>query len=505
MQDTQGNIPEESRGSVFQNWTSVVGGIMSITWFSMFLVLFVLDVKAKEGNPYLGIITYLVIPLFLTISLLLIPIGAFIERKRRVKGTSYIPHFPKIDFNNPKHQKIAYVTIGVVVIFFIFIIVDTYKAYEFSESVSFCGQTCHGVMSPEYTSYKNSPHARVACVSCHIGPGVDWFVRSKLSGVYQVYAVTFNKYHRPIETPIKNLRPAQETCEQCHWPQKFFGAIEQDKEYYLSDEKNTVWTTRMLMSVGGGMAPYGKGKGIHWHMNINNKVFYAATDKKRQNIPWIKVVHNNGKEETYVDTSSKVTADKPPAGELHRMDCMDCHNRPSHNFKPPFKAVNEAIFFELIDKSLPFIKREAVKALDTEYPSNDVAVSSIREKLEAFYKNKYPQVYEEKKKSLNQSIQAVINIYESNIFPGMKASWKAYPDNIGHLISTGCFRCHDNKHKTAEGKTLSNECTLCHTIIEQGDPGSTEKNTDGLPFRHPQQDEEGWKEGSCVDCHTGGS
>lgn len=501
----ENNSSQNPKVSIFQNWISVIGAIASITWFSVFLVLFVLDIRAKEGNPYLGIITYLVVPIFLIISLLLIPLGALIARKQRSKNRYHVPNFPKVDFNNPKHQRYAYITIGIVVTFLIFTIVGTYRAYEFSESVTFCGQTCHGVMSPEYTAYKNSSHARVACVSCHIGQGVDWFVRSKLTGTYQVYSVMFNKYHRPIETPIKNLRPAQETCEQCHWPQKFFGAIEQNHEYFFSDEKNTAWTTRMLLPVGGGMAPYGKGKGIHWHMNINNKIFYVAADKKRQTIPWVKVIHPDGKAEIYVDTESKYTVDKPPSGEIRRMDCMDCHNRPSHNFSPPFKAVNEAMSFDLIDKSLPFIKREAVKVLDTDYASRQEAVSTIKQRLEEFYKNKYPQVYAEKKNSLDQSIQTVINIYRANIFPTMKASWKSYPDNIGHFISPGCFRCHDNKHKTVEGKVLSNQCTICHTIIEQGPLGATEKNADGLPFRHPQESEEGWKEGSCVECHTGGS
>jgi hypothetical protein len=71
-------------------------------------------------------------------------------------------------------------------------------------------------MEPEYTAYQFSPHAKVGCVQCHIGSGADWFVRSKISGSYQLYAVAFKKYPTPIPTPIGNLRPAQETCEQCH-------------------------------------------------------------------------------------------------------------------------------------------------------------------------------------------------------------------------------------------------------------------------------------------------
>ena len=510
MQEQSGGSPQgkrslqEQRVSVFQNWFSVIGSILSVVFFSAILVLAILDFRSQEVNPYLGIVTYMIAPVFLVISLILIPLGALWEHRLRLKG-EHKQHFPVFDFNNPRHQRRAYFIIGVVTVFLLFTIVGIYRAYEFTESVTFCGQTCHQVMSPEYKAYQHSPHARVACVECHVGSGVGSYVRSKLAGTNMLYSLMLNKYHRPVETPIRNLRPAQDTCEKCHWPQKFFGAIEKDKEYFLSDEKNTAWTTRMLLFVGGAMAPYGKGKGIHWHMNINNKITYVATDKKRQVIPWVKIIHPDGQEDVYIDTESKNKTGQPPVGEIRRMDCMDCHNRPSHNFKAPFNAVNEAMSFDLIDRSLPFIKREAVKALDADYPSEEAAVFSIQQKLEEFYKNKYPQVYADQKNSLDRSIAEVVDIYKTNMFPSMKSSWKAYPENIGHLISSGCFRCHDNKHKTSDGKVLSNDCTLCHSIIEQGHIGSTEKSADGLPFRHPEEGEEGWKEGSCVECHTGGS
>ncbi len=382
-------------------------------------------------------------------------------------------------------------------------IVGIYKAYEYTESVAFCGVLCHDVMQPEHVAYQNSPHARVTCVQCHIGPGVGWFVRSKLSGTYQVYSVLAKKYRRPIETPIKNLRPAQETCEQCHWPQKFFGAIEKDFQYYLSDEKNSQWKTRMLMFVGGGDSPLAKRGGIHWHMNIKNKVYYVASDEKRQVIPWVKVVSPDGEEKIYVDEESKYSADKLPAGEVRVMDCMDCHNRPSHVYKAPDKAVNEAMASGAIDSSLPYIKREAVKALTQDHLTHEAAAESIKNSLEKFYQKNYPEVWSGSQKTISQTIQSVIRIYQTNFFPKMKVSWKEYPDNIGHHIFPGCFRCHDEKHKTNDGKVLSRDCTICHAIVEQGPPDSMEKNTDGLPFRHPDGDDESWKELNCFDCHTG--
>ncbi len=493
---------EEKKQSLWQNWISVIGGILSVVWFTAIVFLFILDFTVKEINPYIGIITYFIAPVLLIVSLCLIPLGAWIEHKRR-KKRDYIRRFPLIDFNNPVHQKRAYIIIGVVTLFLLFSVVGSYRAYEFTESVTFCGKTCHQVMNPEFTAYQHSPHARVTCVQCHIGPGVDWFVRSKLSGTYQVYSVLFNKYHRPIETPIKNLRPAQETCEQCHWPQKFFGAIEKDHQYYATDKTNSEWKTRMLMFVGGGIPPSGKGGGIHWHMNIKSKVYYIATDKKRQVIPWIKVVSPDGKEEIFIDRESGFTADQPPQGEMRKMDCMDCHNRPSHIFNPPVRSVDEAMAEKVIDPDLPFIKREALKALTGKYDSTEAATDAIRESLEKFYQKDYPEIWKTQREKIFRSIDAVLHIYQVNFFPHMKVSWEKYPNNIGHLIFPGCFRCHDDKHTTPQGKVISRDCTVCHKIIEQGPPAALEKNTDGLPFRHPFDEDEQWKEMNCYDCHTG--
>ena len=432
----------------------------------------------------------------------MIPVGALRERAKRQKR-GYVRRFPSIDFNNPTHQKVAFATIGVTTLFLLFTMFGTYRAYEFTESVTFCGRLCHQVMEPEFTAYHHSPHARVACVQCHIGSGADWFVRSKLSGSYQVYSVIAKKYSKPIETPVKNLRPAQETCEQCHWPRQFFGAVEQDHQYFLSDEDNTAWKTRMLMFVGGGTPPYGKKEGIHWHMNIDNQVYYVASDQKRQEIPWVKRIRSDGVEEVYVDENSGFAPDRPPQGELRRMDCMDCHNRPSHNFKSPSEAVNEAMAYGAIDRALPYMKREAVKALVGNYSSHEAASVGIRSHLEGFYRNTYPDIAETKKKELGQTIEAVQEIYKTNFFPKMKVSWKEYPDNIGHLIFPGCFRCHDGRHKTSDGKVISNSCYSCHNIVTQGPPAAMEADVNGLEFKHPEDIGEAWKETACFDCHTG--
>jgi hypothetical protein len=491
----------QQKQSYFHNWISVLGIIFSVIWFVIILFLWILDFTAKEKNPYLGVVIYFFLPMLLTFSLVVIPLGAWRERKKRLRGIK-VRRFPIIDFNNPHHQQLAYTIWGIVTLFFLFTLVGVYQGYHFTESNEFCGKLCHEVMKPEFVAYSQSPHARVKCVECHIGPGVNWFVRSKLSGTYQVFSVLAKKYPRPIETPVKNLRPAQETCEECHWPRQFYGAVERNHQYYMPDEKNSPWQTRLLIRVGGGVPPYGKEEGIHWHMNIKDKVYYIASDDKRQVIPWIKTVSPDGKERIFVDKTSKFTAANPPDKEMRLMDCMDCHNRPSHVFKSPSVAIDEAMAYGAIDQSLPYIKREAVKALFADYSSQPEAKIKIQQNLENFYQKNYPQEWSEKKENINKAVQSIIQIYGTNFFPEMKVSWKEYPNNIGHWIFPGCFRCHDENHKTEDGTTLSRECNTCHTIIEQGAPDSLEKNAEGLSFRHPEEDES-WKEMSCSECHEG--
>ena len=495
--------PEDPQPNYFRNGISAFGKVLSVIFFAAIVSLFLLDLCSRQKDPYLGIIAYLAAPVFLILSLLLIPLGAWIERWRfRRKGK--VSRFPIIDFNNPLHRKWAYTTWAVLTVFLLFTAIGMYQAFNFTESVPFCGRVCHTVMEPEYTAHQHSPHARVTCAQCHVGYGAEWYVRSKITGMYQIYSVLAHAYSRPIETPIKSLRPAQETCEQCHWPQKFSGALEQDHTYYLPDESNTPWKTQMLMSIGGGKASEKKKEGIHWHVTGNNKIYYVATDKKRQEIPWVRKVGADGKEEIFVDKDSKYTATHPPKGEMRLMDCIDCHNRPSHIYKAPSDAVNEAMAQGSIDSSIPYIKQQAVKALLGKYATHEEASAQIRELLEKYYQQKYPQVWAAKKTKINDAIRSVTELYRNYFFPKMNVSWKAYPNNIGHMIFPGCFRCHSGRHQASDGKKISNQCTNCHKIIAQGPPAAMESKVEGLEFKHPDPDTgEAWKEMRCYDCHTG--
>jgi nitrate/TMAO reductase-like tetraheme cytochrome c subunit len=487
--DTE-KMEKSSRGpSVLQNWMSLIGLVVVIGSLFSFFLLCILDAVAQFSNPYLSILTWMVAPAFLVSGLFLTLVGALRERRRR-KGSASLVAAMQIDLSRPRDRRIL---VGFVIGSLLFIMlsaIGSYNTFEFTESVQFCGQTCHTVMKPELTTHDHGPHARVACVACHVGPGVNWFVRSKLSGSYQVYATAFNKFPRPIPTPIKNLRPARETCEQCHWPRKFSGNLDRTYNYFQSDASNSPYSIRLSIKIGGADPTRGPVGGIHWHMVVGNNVEYIATDEARQKIPWVRITDPQGVVTVY--RVPKFTNDISQF-EIRKMDCMDCHNRPSHRFVPPDQAVNLATELGQIDRTIPWIKTNAVSVLTRKYDTDNQARDGIATALAERYPND-PRI--------RDVIPVVQQIYRDNFFPEMKANWSIYPDNIGHMIWPGCFRCHDGNHKTDEGKTIkANDCNACHTILAQGSGAELQQLTPGgQPFKHAGGD----YDLSCSDCHTGG-
>lgn len=458
-----------------------------------FVLLFVLDSMAGSSNPYVGILTYIVAPGFLILGLGLMLVGVLRQRRRLGQALGGFPAF-QIDFSRPRDRRVFTVFLAGALVFLLLTAFGSYHTYHFTESVTFCGQTCHTVMQPELTTYLHGPHARVSCTECHIGPGATWFVRSKLSGTYQVYATLANKYPRPVPTPIKNLRPAQDTCEQCHWPSQHTGNIDKTYHYFLGDEANSKHTLRLLLKVGGTNPKLGPVGGIHWHMNVGRKIEYLAVDEARQEIPWVRLTDANGQQTVW--HTPEFTNDI--AGyTLRTMDCMDCHNRPAHRFRSPNEAVNLALELDRIDPALPYIKTNAVYVLVQEYADE----AEARRAIEAFLRSKYPN-----EPRVWAAIQEVQRIYSDNFFPHMQANWRAYPDNVGHKDWPGCVRCHDDNHFTADGKStiVFNDCNTCHVILAQGSGEELQQlSSEGHPFKHPGEEEYD-PAFQCTDCHTGG-
>jgi hypothetical protein len=303
----------------------------------------------------------------------------------------------------------------------------------------------------------------VDCAACHIGPGASWFVRSKLSGTAQVFYTLFDTYPRPIPAPVENLRPARETCEQCHWPQRFTGDKVMVHTAYAEDEQNSATTTVLLMKVGG--RAWNGTVGIHGaHLTPNTSIEYIATDTQRQTIPQVTFTDSNGQKTVYNSTDSKPTPEALAHGQHRSMDCVDCHNRPTHTFQLPARALDDAMATGHIDPALPFVKKQALAALQQVYPDRATAQRRICDTLDAFYRNSYPQIFARDHKKIDDAVAAVQQIYARNVFPEMKITWGTYLNNLGHMDSAGCFRCHDGNHTSADGKTIPNDCSTCHEL-----------------------------------------
>ncbi len=484
--------PSPPTRSIWRNWISLAGTIIACGSFFAFVLLFAIDQFGfGEKNPYIGILSYLVAPGFLFLGLVLVLAGAWLQRRHFARDPAAPPPRLAIDLSRARDRwMLLWFGVGTLV-FLLCTALGSYNTYQFTESVQFCGQVCHAVMKPEFTAYQRGNHARVACVECHIGSGATWFVKSKLSGSYQVYSAIFNKYHRPIPTPVSNLRPAQDTCERCHWPEKFVGSIDRTYHHYLTDNKNTPFSVRLLINVGGGGGTNGPIGGIHWHMNVANKIEYYATDPQRQTIPWVRVTSRaDGSVTVYRTPDFK---GEPDPKQIRVMDCIDCHNRPAHRFESPNEAVDDALYLGHIDPRLPAVKRTAVDLLTQSYATEAQAVAALDAGLHRHYAGQA---------GLDATIAAVQDVYRQNFFPEMKSDWSKYPDNIGHMNSPGCFRCHDGNHQAVGSATriVPNDCDTCHVILAQG-RGATmsDLSTAGLAFKHPEGSIEGML---CSDCHN---
>jgi len=491
------------RISLWGNLITYVGfflvGVGALSWLTFYVYHFI----RPSANPYLDIIGHLILPGIFSTGLLIVPVGMTIKyiRVRRSGSGKASLRLPRIDLNR-RETRARFLAVFLFCFFVVLplLAVSGYEAYNFSESVEFCAQVCHSVMEPQATAHAHSPHARVACADCHIGEGADWFVKSKLSGVRQVFAVLADSYPRPIPPAITELRPARETCEECHWPAKFFGSQYKEFVHYSPDETNTRRVVRMLLKTGGADETIGRVEGIHMHMVLSGQIEYVATDKALQTIPWVRHTTPGGRSIIYRSDGQPASA-PPPSGVLRRLDCMDCHNRGAHHFRSPQQAVDLFLDVGHIDASLPYIKREAVDALVQPYPDKATAKRRIVERLLSFYRINYPLIWQEQQDSILRSAQTVAEIYDRNIFPRMKVTWNTYPENVGHLYSPGCSRCHDGKHRSDDGSVIRADCDICHTfLVEMPDgsgalvPGQFEHSMRMVKHQSLQ----------CYDCHTGG-
>jgi nitrate/TMAO reductase-like tetraheme cytochrome c subunit len=447
------------------NWISLMGVVLVTTGAVLWLLLLPVILRGFTENPYVGILTFMGLPAVFFGGLILIPMGIVLRARRERRRGIYPSDFPPLDFKNAELRKLLFF-VGVTTIVNLIIGAQLlYSGVNYMDSVTFCGKTCHTIMQPEYVAYEHSPHARVACVECHIGPGASWFVRSKLSGSYQVYATIFKVYPRPIPVPVSNLRPARQTCEQCHWPARFEGNRLVVIPHYADDQTNSLTKTVLLMHVGGGN---GLG-GIHGaHVGPGITIRYGS-DPSRQKMNWVEYSDSRtGKKTLFVDQKTNPKTVNAASGRV--MDCIDCHNQPSHEFHLPGDAMDEAMAAGGIPPSLPFVKKEGLSLLQAKYSSQSEAAQKISEGLVGYYRQNNPQVLSQHRAEVSQAVKGLVAIYDQNVFPKMNVTWGTYPNNLGHMNFPGCFRCHGALHEASDpAKMVPQDCSTCHNLLSMGE------------------------------------
>jgi hypothetical protein len=439
-----------------QHWLSLFGAGLVVTALVSWLVVLPQSIRGHVNNPYLGIVVFLTIPAVFFVGLALIPIGIYLGRRQIRKGVV------EAQFDRAKmFRRVGWFVAATTLLNLLIGTQVTYRAVKHMETPQFCGATCHA-MKPEFSAYVNAPHSKVECVGCHVVPtGAGW-IRAKTSGIRQLAEVVLNTAPRPIPSALESNRlvPSRETCENCHWSQKFADVRLRVFNKYAEDEENSRTQTVLMMMVGGS-----RSTGIHGaHFGPGIHIRFGTDDRTRQTIPWVEYRNAAaGEIETFV--SSDASSDLHRALPKYDMQCVDCHNRPSHSFDLPDRAVDKALALGDIRVTLPFVKKKSVELLKATYRTSQEAADRLPRALIAFYQENYPKLYTQRSQDISQAAQAVLAIYNRNVFPELKVSWGTYPNNLGHTDFPGCFRCHDGSHTAKNDKTITQECTSCHELL----------------------------------------
>jgi len=449
------------------NWVGSLGVALTTTAFVLFLFIEILRVLGIVTSSYIGLVSYLALPALFVLGLILIPFGWSALKRATGKTTRELmdERFEPSELESRAFgSRIVRMFFLLTLVNILFLGAGTARMLHFMETPKFCGTACHGVMEPEWTTYQASPHAHVRCVDCHVGDGAGALIDSKINGLKQMVSATFKLYERPIPTPVRQLRPARETCEHCHWPDKFYGDRLVEKVRYDFDEASTPRYTTLSLKVGSGQ---GQRRGeIHWHVADRNEVRYASVDDEREEILWVESRQADGTWKRFERRDRTAGAHDA----VRVMDCVDCHNRATHIYEDPEKAVDERMASGEIPTDIPFIKARALAALTGSYADADAAMQGIDAALAGWYRTKYPKRTAEFAAGLDRATASLQAAWKRNVHPGMNVTWGAYPSHLGHDNGGGCFRCHTPELQGPAGESISNDCTLCHSILAEESP-----------------------------------
>jgi nitrate/TMAO reductase-like tetraheme cytochrome c subunit/mono/diheme cytochrome c family protein len=400
---------------------------------------------------------------------------------------------------------LPYAILGVLTII---VLIGAAYGWQYTNSPQFCGTSCH-TMPPEYTAYLASPHARVDCTECHIGRGfIATQITRKAGDLSHVINTVFHNYTYPIYAA--NMRPARDTCEKCHNPDKFSDDSLHENKTFQNNTDNTPFSIFLSLKTGGGTTRQGLGKGIHWH--VENKVMYYATDELQQNIPYIRVYNTDGTYTEYTDIASNFNPANITEADMKEMDCVTCHNRVTHLVPMPADQVDAALARGFMDKTIPDIRAKGIEVLSVPYTSQQEGLNGIYG-LFNYYQAYYPEYYAANQPAVQNAVSYLQTMYIDSVNIDQLSDWNTHPNNVGHLYFAGCFRCHDGKHMDSKQQAVRLECNLCHTIPEVAGPADFVTNIEIPRGPEPQSHlNANWiamhnevYNQTCSDCHTTGN
>ena len=443
------------RTALLRHPLAIAGVLVTTVSAVIFIALVIAVLSGLFNNPYEGLIVFILVPAVFVLGLLLIPLGMWLEGRRRQRFPDQTRDWPIVDLRVPATRRWVLLIAALTTVNILIVTIAGKGAVHWMDSPEFCGQTCHLPMHPQFTAWQDASHSEVTCTQCHVGEGARALIHYKMAGARQLYHLVTNQIPKPIPA-VADMRPARETCGACHWAGRDLGTVVNVKKAYADDAENSETITTLDMLVGGPGHKAPGGRAIHWHADPDVQIEFVSTDIERQAIPYVRVTGRDGNVTEY--RAEGTTDAQVAAGHRRTMDCIDCHNVAAHRIAPtPEQAVDEAIASGAISRSLPFIRREAIKVVKEEYSTQDLGADGIDKGLRSFYADQPVDP-----DALVRAIRDVQLVYRRNVFPPMKVTFGVYPDNIGHITSSGCFRCHDGGHTAPDGRVIGADCEYCH-------------------------------------------
>jgi hypothetical protein len=453
--------------NLWSNPVSLVGTVVTTVAGTGLVLLFGLNVSGTILNPYTGALLFVGLPALFVFGLLLIPGGLLLyRRRRRAAPVRTLGEEVGALFSTKPGRRKLYWVAGLTLVNLVLLGAAGGRLVAWTSDPTFCGTACHEIMEPEWESYRDAEHARVACVDCHVGEGAEHLVRSKLDGMRQVWKALRGDYAKPVPAPVHSMRPSRETCETCHWSERWLGDRAVLYSHTFPDQANTERVNVLRLKLGGVDPRTGVATGYHWHAAQGTDVRYEAYDEARTKIGKV-TVWKDGK----VVKEFLPPGPEQPVVATRKMDCLDCHNRATHRFDAsPVHALDRAFESGVLDRKVPWLREVAGAILPNAAHTRAGVEADFRREIEALYRERHADAVPDAA-ALDAAAKGLAVLWRDNVFPDRAVGWGTYPSHEGHQTPSaglyGCFRCHDDKHKTADGKPLSGECEVCHETLAQ--------------------------------------